>query len=309
MIAAALHDRRGSATATNMPTSVNSYMLAVGQRPAAMPRSTMPANSSASPSRRGRPGDPLGAHRPAGCALRLGPGDRGGGTRRCADERGLLRTRFCARSAMRARSTRERDERDGERGRGAPDEQRAQVTGVHGVASPESGRGERPVVCQRCGRASSASTRSSSGCRPTSSPRASPAAVTTVRPASSPAPGASRSQTRRRGANSEVASPANASSANTSTNGERGVVPQVERDVARQPVERQGAQPVGQVDGLAGPHDERDRLAVVVHEPGSSAPRRARTRSAGRRCRARGCPVQTVEHEHRVVGLRELTEA
>ena len=203
-------------------------MLAVGQRPAAMPRSTMPAKSMRQPEQGGRARDPLGAHRPAGalCASDPATAVAGRPRRRPRLPRG---TRFCARVGDPREVHAVGDQRDGERGRGAPDEQRAQVAPVV-MAWPLLRCGSRAVGDRGClgsdagERLRRAPGRARAGA-PTSSPRASPAAVTTVRPAClAGARRRSRSQRRRRGANSEVASPANASSANTSTNGSGGVV-------------------------------------------------------------------------------------
>ena len=120
--------------AQNTATSVNSYMFAVGQRPAATPRSTMPASSSAIPTHVRRARDALGARRTGSArAGRSDPAAAETGAAR-ADERGLPLTRCDALGDAREVHG-VRDERDGERGRGGPDQQGAQVTGVHGVPS------------------------------------------------------------------------------------------------------------------------------------------------------------------------------
>ena len=232
-------------------------MLAVGQRPAAMPRGTMPANSSASPrrcverampsartDRLGAPSSPSRRRRWRVAAPTDGHGRRDALLRLVGDARHVDGVG---------------DQRDGEGRRGGPDEQGAQVTGVHGVLlrRPRGATGGLSVRASVAAR-----ILSSSGWSPTSSPRASPAAVTTVRPSS----GAARTQMRRRGANSEVARPRNASTANTSTNVRAGSWRRSSATNRGSVVERQGAEPVGQVDRLAGLHDERHGLAVGVQD-------------------------------------------
>ena len=126
-------------TATNTPTIVNSYMLAVGQRPAAIPRSTIPANSKTRPSRVVERAIPSALAERPGALWASDPATAVAGRWGADPTSDGLGGALLGPVGEPREVHAVRDERDGERGRGTPDEQGAQVTGVHGVPSPEVG--------------------------------------------------------------------------------------------------------------------------------------------------------------------------